>query len=89
MRHSFPNGRVVTVVADRGRKSDKKYTMILFKCVTNESGHVVEAEFGYRRNFWFMDRWGRISRVGNGPNGTHKSITLCELALVTENIHPE
>ena len=87
----FPNGRKVVVTGYRGKRytvKPKRYEMILFKCKTDESGHVFEAELGYRGNFWRMDNCGRIARVGNSAHG-HKMVTLCDLATVTTNIHPE
>ncbi len=83
----FPNGRKVIVTGYRGKRytvKPKKYEMILFKCDTDESGQVITAELGYRRNFWRMDAYGKIARVANG-----KYVTLCDLATVTTNIHPE
>lgn len=83
----FPNGRKVTVTGHRGRRytvKPKKYEMILFKCTTDESGQVLTAELGYRRNFWTMDAYGKVYRVNHGH-----MLTLCDLATVTTNIHPE
>ena len=89
--YTFPNGRKVTVTGYRGRTysgKPKHYEMLLFKCNTDESGQVIEAELGYRRNFWHMNTYGDINRVGNSAHG-HKMVTLCQLATVTTNIHPE
>lgn len=83
----FPNGRVQTMVGDRGRKCGmraKKYKVIVFKAWTDESGHVIAAEIGYRGNFWQVNRYGAVRRVSNG-----KYVTLCDFAYFPANMYPD
>ena len=69
-----------------GRGPNMTYKMLMLKCKTSENGSVVEGEFKYRENFWTMNRWGKIYRVGNGRSGGHKMHTLCDFASVTTKV---
>lgn len=73
---SFPNGVEVVVVGSRGKRTIN-YKFLMFSCKNTPAGHVVEAEFGYRGNFWTLDRWGNVYRVCNGH-----LLKLCDSAHV-------
>lgn len=82
--YEFPNGKNVTVVMDKGHGSISR-EMLMFGCSTmTDTGEVVTATFGYRGNFWRMDRYGNVQRVANG-----KYVTLGRFAMVKERIHGE
>jgi hypothetical protein len=74
---NFPNGIDGVLSGDRGRAFGELWKVKIFRVSLDPNFRIVEAEFGYKGNFWKMNRWGDVSRVVNGPHGSHKLYRLC------------
>ena len=85
----FPHGAYGMMEATRGKRQGHKgrhfayYKVIVLEVIFEGSYEAIrEAIFSYRGSQWKMDRFGKVYRIGFGPHGTHKTVTLCNDAVL-------
>jgi len=71
-----------------GKNPKYRYKVIVLEVIyEGATQNAREAILKYRGHEWRMNDAGTVYRIGYGPHGTHKTVTLCTDAFLTVLLH--